>query len=184
MASKAAVPWPGHLRCPPGSLHFLHSQCSAAADQQREVFTGMQKHEVPNQTEPASCPRAHLASKIPCIASILTNISQALHSNSKAFGARQQVVFEAGQPLGLGHLHADLVFLLCEPCALTVDQELKSKRMVTREDPTLTQPQAQPEATVPKKFIVTLDARSAPKCPQLTCHSRSHSIRWSPTEQP
>lgn len=37
------------------------------------------------------------------------------------------MVLEAGQPLGLGHLHADLVFLLCEPCALTVNQELESK---------------------------------------------------------
>lgn len=64
---------------------------------------------------------------MPCLASILTNISQALHGDSKTLGAWQQMVLEAGQPLGLGHLHADLVFLLCEPCALTVDQELKSK---------------------------------------------------------
>jgi len=80
-----------------------------------------------NMKCPASRPRFHLASKIPHLASILTNISQALHSDSKALGAWQQVMLEAGQPLGLGYLHADLVFLLCEPCALTVDQKLKSK---------------------------------------------------------
>ena len=56
---------------------------------------------------------------------ILTYISQTPHGHREALGARQQVVLEAGQPLGLGHLHADLVFLLCEPRALAVNQELK-----------------------------------------------------------
>lgn len=56
---------------------------------------------------------------------VLTYISQTPHGDGEALGARQQVVLEAGQPLGLGHLHAYLVLLLCEPRALAVNQELE-----------------------------------------------------------
>lgn len=87
----------------------------------------MQTHEGPTSLAPAPCPTCHLALKTR-LAAILTYISQALHGDGKALGAWQQMVLETGQSLGLGHLHADLVFLLCEPCALTVNQELESKR--------------------------------------------------------
>lgn len=104
-----------------------HAPCSDAIDQQRAVFTEVQKHEGPSQ--PCTCPLSQVPPSLedPCLAGILTYISQALHGDSKALGAWQQVVLETGQSLGLGHLHADLVFLLCEPCALTVNQELESK---------------------------------------------------------
>lgn len=125
MASKTTVQL--YDQAISGILHFLHAQCSAATDQQREVFTGCRNVSCPASKAPASYPRFHLALKIPHLASILTNVSQALHGDGKALGAWQQMVLEAGQPLGLCHLHADLVFLLREPCALTVDQELKSK---------------------------------------------------------
>lgn len=62
----------------------------------------------------------------------LTYISQTPHGDGEAFGARQQVVLEAGQPLGLGHLHADLVLLLREPSALTVNQELEGTAQRSR----------------------------------------------------
>lgn len=102
-------------------------QCSDAIDQQRAVLIEVQKHEGPSQ--PCTCPLSQVTPSLedPCLAGILTYISQALHGDSKALGAWQQVVLETGQSLGLGYLHADLVFLLCEPCALTVNQELESK---------------------------------------------------------
>lgn len=55
---------------------------------------------------------------------LLTNVPQALDGHSKALGAGQQVVLEAGQSLGSGHLHAGLVLPLREARPLTVDQEL------------------------------------------------------------
>lgn len=54
----------------------------------------------------------------------LTCAAEALHCGGEAFGPRQQVVLEDGQPLGGGHLHADAVLLLREACALTVQEEL------------------------------------------------------------
>lgn len=58
----------------------------------------------------------------------LTYISQTLHGDSKSFCSWQEVVLELGQTFGLGYLHADLVLLFCEPCALTVNQELKPRQ--------------------------------------------------------
>lgn len=87
----------------------------------------MQTHEGPLQP----CALSHVPPSLEdlSLAGILTYISQALDGDSKALGAWQQVVLETGQSLGLGHLHTDLVFLLCEPCALTVNQELEKQRM-------------------------------------------------------
>lgn len=59
-------------------------------------------------------------------------ISQTPHGDRKALGARQQVVLEAGQPLGLRHLHADLVLLLREPRALAVNQEEVLLRVIAQ----------------------------------------------------
>lgn len=56
---------------------------------------------------------------------VLTYISQTPHGDGEALSAWQQVVLEAGQPFGLGHLHADLVLLPREPSALAVNQELE-----------------------------------------------------------
>ena len=66
---------------------------------------------------------------------VLTYISQTPHGDGEALGARQQVVLEAGQPLGLGHLHAYLVLLLREPRALAVNQELEGTRWPSHTSP-------------------------------------------------
>lgn len=58
------------------------------------------------------------------VAQALTCPAQALDRGGEALGARQQVVLEGWQPLGGGHLHADAVLLLCEACALTVQEKL------------------------------------------------------------
>lgn len=56
-----------------------------------------------------------------------TCASEVLDADAEALGAGQEVVLELGQPFALGHLHADLVLLLREACALAEKQELRDK---------------------------------------------------------
>ena len=54
----------------------------------------------------------------------LTCALETLQGGSEAFGSGEEVILESGQSFALCHLHADLMFLLCEAGALAVQQEL------------------------------------------------------------
>ena len=68
----------------------------------------------------------------------LTCALETLQSGGEAFGSGEEVVLESGQPFALGHLHADLMLLLCEAGALAVQQELRkwNKGLVINETET------------------------------------------------
>lgn len=119
---------------------------------------------------------------------LLTYASQAPHGDGEALGAWQQVVLEAGQPLGLRHLHADLVLLLCEPRALAVDQELEARGGLSHRAPWSTASRGHTQPQVPRPEFMHNPAVTQPVVAHVQGTSRGSpggaAGSWRPSGGP